>query len=587
MVKFKNKVRRHAQQFSEVEVPNIQRSIFNRSNTHWTSFNAGRIVPVYVDEVIAGDTFDISMSAVGRLTTPIFPTMDGIKIDFHAFFVPFRILWTGWEELCGENKTGAWIPAEKPALVPVYSEASDSDVPVADVVEERSLLDYLGVAPGTKLKGNIPFTVLKERGYYLIYNYWYRDENLQAPIPIDFGDIYKPSIPLGGVKSWKTGSLLKACKPHDYFTSCLPSPQKGNSPLVPIDIADYLPVVTASIDALQPGVSRYFRPLRWLTTDGAADDPKVGELPLSSSQNYALDISGSAVNGTKGLSYAGTTQDTTLDLPLVPANLFAQTNGGSISSATISELRTLFQIQKLYEKDARGGTRYAEMLKAHFGVEVQDYRVQYPEYLGKCSTGMNIYQVPQTSGTTETSPQGNMSGFGYLNLDGKKIFKKSFTEPGYVYVLAVARQYKSYPQGLEKSWTRRDRFDFYYPTLAHISEQPVYNREIYSIGGDAKLNEVFGYQEPWADYRYKPSQVTGGMRVGVTGSFAPYHYADHYSSMPKLSAEWIEDNSAENIDRTLAVPSETSDQFIFNIGFQNRATREMPVYGIPGLVDHF
>ena len=259
---------------------------------------------------------------------------------------------------------------------------------------------------------------------------------------------------------------------------------------------------------------------------------------------------------------------------ITPSNLWADGRGIQATSSTISDLRTAFQLQKLYEKDARGGTRYVEMLKAHFGVEAQDYRLQRPEFLGKMSSTVGIHQVAQTSSSDDTSPQGNVSAFAY-GSGSQGLFTKSFVEHGYIMILAVARQHKTYQQGIDRMWFRRDRFDFYYPTLANISEQPIRNKEIYALGETP--DEVFGYQEAWAGYRYKPSKVSGKMRSGLTDSFDAYHYADYYTAQPVLSDGWIKDNSKANVDRTIAVTSAVSDQIILDVAFNCIATRPMPV----------
>ena len=448
-----------------------------------------------------------------------------------------------------------------PDIVPQYS---------SGVVQSGSIFDYLGVPPGLDLS-KYPVSILPIRFYCRIFNDWFRDQNFQAPT-ISLAGL--PILMPGQPAMIESGSLFPVNKPHDYFSSCLPAPQKGSSQLIPIELNSLIPVITGSTDhsltTLKGGKSS-IASLSWAKQINGSK-PSAGQLSIGADGDYTYSSDEPRGNNLGDI---------------VPRNLFADGRNMNISGSTISDLRTAFQLQKLYERDARSGTRYVEMLKAHFGVDAQDYRLQRTEYLGKLSTKVGIHQVAQTSSTDTTSPQGNVAAFAYANGAGS-LFNKSFVEHGYIMICAVARHKKTYQQGLEKLWSRRDRFDFYYPALANISEQPVKVKEIYALDSNPEAGEaVWGYNEAWADYRYKPSQVTGKMRSGVPGSFAPYHYADYYSTTPTLSDTWLRDNSKANVDRTIAVTSATADQIICDIAFHCKATRPMPVYSIPGMVDHF
>lgn len=547
--------------FAQTVHANIRRSTFLRPNSHKTTFNCGKLVPIYIDEVIPGDSRKIDLKMLSRLSTPLFPTMDDLTLEFYAFFVPNRLVWTGWESLCGDNKTSSWVNNPAPALVPVFTSGTQLS---------KKIGDYYGVVPGATFdETHNPVSCLPYRGYALIKNEWFRDENLQAPIVINTGNSADSDTAVYGPNS----DLLSVNKFHDYFTSALPAPQKGASPLIPIELNQLIPVISGNYHDNNGGAlafrfnnnlqAGYTYPLK--VGNGVAGD--VGYARIQ-------EINGD-INGTDGA---------------VPINLWADArNISQLNSTTISQLRTMFQIQKLYEKDARAGTRYIESLKAHYGVDAGDYRLQRPEFLGHYKTRVGMQSVPQTSSTDSVSPQGNLAAYS-LTVGNSCVVNKLFVEHGYIHIFAVARQVKTYQQGIERFWSRRDRFDFYYPTLAHISEQPIYNREIYALNSGANLSvnsEVFGYQEAWADYRYKPNRVSGQMRSGVTNSLDNWHYADYYESQPVLSDGWITDNSATNVDRTLAVKMSKDDQIRMDCEFLDIATRPMPVYSIPGLVDHF
>lgn len=538
----RNSVKSATQDFSKVVHADVPRSTFRRPSTLVTTMNAGKLVPIYIDEILPGDTFKMSLQHVARLITPLVPVMDNIKLEFFAFFVPNRIVWDNWQKLQGENQTSAWTPSSPPAGVPMY--------PSATPISQGALGDYYGLPVGMNPLHH-PVNVLPFRGYRKIWNDWFRNQNVQAPLTETKGDL------AAGAVSNINMPLQNVNKPHDYFVSCLPAPQKGDSQLIPIELNQLIPVITdiSTHNTIGPGLKMFN------TVSGS---------PASAGN---MEVNLGAVQVQPGSVTAGDS--------IYPGNLWADGSGIVVNGTTISDLRTAFQIQKLYERDARGGTRYVEMLKAHFGVDAGDYRLQRPEFLGHISSYVNINQVEQTSETGIT-PQGNVAAYGHSQGDNF-LFNKSFVEHGFLHIFAVARHNKTYQQGLERFWSRQDRLDYYMPVLAHISEQPVYTKEIYALANNP--NDVFGYQEAWSDYRYKPNRVTGQMREDATPSFEIWHFADRYESAPTLSDTWMQDNSQTNIQRILAV--QTGDQIKLNVRFDLEATRPIPVNSIPGLIDHF
>lgn len=537
----------------------IQRSKFERNSDVKFSFNVGDLVPFYVDEVLPGDTFSIDTSKVVRMQPLVAPIMDNMYLDTYWFFVPNRLVWEHWKEFCGENTQSKWIPSVEYSIPKIRGSVSSSFADNTVVCwRPGDIADYMGIPVCSSavphLTQTIDVSALPFRGYALIWNEFFRDQNLQDPIPIPMGDAleFVDSSEIIGNRICTGSGILKACKYHDYFTSCLPSPQKG--PDVALPLSGLAPVVTGANygNSTGSGDALHFR---------GADGTNVGYL------NYHNDlILGSASDPQDGL---------------VPNNLYAQL--GSASLGTINELRLAFQMQRIYEKDARGGTRYTEILKNHFGVTSPDSRLQRPEYLGGSRVPININQVVQTSSTSNT-PQGNTAAYS-VTADVHSDFTKSFVEHGYIFGLCVARYDHTYQQGLERMWTRSDRFDFYWPSLANIGEQPVYGREIF-CNGSTNDEKVFGYQEAWAEYRYKPNRVAGEMRSNVTNTLDVWHLADDYASAPFLSAEWIvEDDS--NLNRCLAVTEKVSNQLWADIFVKNTSVRPMPIYSIPGLIDHY
>lgn len=536
----------------------IQRSKFLRPSQHKTTMNTGDLVPIYVDEVLPGDTMSMATSAAIRMSTPIYPVMDNASADFYYFFVPSRLVWEHWREFNGENRSTHWEQ-------PTEYEIPQLKAP-AGGWEKGTIADYMGIP--TKI-ANLSINALPMRAYCLIWNEWFRDQNLKDPAMVNLDDTtqagsngseYVTDAQLGG-------KPLKVAKYHDYFTSALPEPQKGPDVMMPLgNIAP----VAGNGNGL--GITDGTDTGTWM------DNHATGGLYQATwihKNKYGEVGTLGAADGLTHRAYIGVTTD--------PKNSGLIADLSQATGATINQLRQAFAIQRLYEKDARGGTRYTEVIRAHFGVISPDGRQQRPEYLGGVSIPINMDQVLQTSGTTETSPQGNTAAYSLTNF-AENMFTKSFTEHGYVIGLCAIRTQHTYQQGLERMWSRKKRFDFYWPSLANIGEQAILNKEIYAQG-TATDDEAFGYQEAWADYRYKPSRVSGAFRSNYEQPLDSWHYADYYKTQPHLSSEWI-DETRENMNRTIAVSDELEDQFIADFYFACNMTRPMPVYSIPGLLDH-
>ncbi|MBE7076823.1 MAG: phage capsid protein [Clostridiales bacterium] len=542
--------------FSQVPKIDIKRSVFDRSTQHKTTFNAGSLIPIFCDEILPGDTFSGHISSVVRMTTPIHPTMDNLYADLYWYSVPARILWEHWKEFNGENNDTFW------------TQETEYEIPQIDSPDggfaKGTIADYLGVPTKVTLKDDHSISHLPFRAVVKCWNDWFRDQNLQTPAFLDIGDSttqgsngsdYVSDAICGGMP-------LPVAKYHDYFTSCLPEPQKGPDVLLPL--GDYSPVITRSEDI--PEQFQTLNGMRLQLSDGSGSVPEANKL-LKVGAGGGLDSS--------------TQSDNTFNGHLQPSNLWADLKNAT--AATISQLRQAFAVQRLYERDARGGTRYTEILKSHFGVSSPDGRLQRSEYLGGARIPINITQVVQTSSTDSVSPQGNTAAYS-LTGNISASFTKSFTEHGYLLCFVCVRNENTYQQGLERMWSRKRRFDFYWPALANISEQPVYNREIYAQG-TSEDDEVFGYQEPWAELRYKPSRVSGAFRSNYERTLDSWHYGDDYDRLPVLGDVFIR-ASKTNVDRTLAVQSDLEDQFIGDFYFNLKSVRPMPVFSVPGLIDH-
>lgn len=497
--------------FSQVPSAEIPRSSFDRSHGYKTTFDAGQLVPIFVDEALPGDTFNLAMTGFGRLATPIFPFMDNLFADVFFFAVPYRLVWDNWQKFNGEqtnpdDSTDYVIPTI--AATPVSGWANSS------------LADYFGIPTAV---ADLETSALPFRAYNLIWNEWFRDQNLQDSVEVPKGDGPDDMVPYG---------LLRRGKRHDYFTSALPWPQKG--PSVDLPLGTSAPVTA----------------------------------PTSAGGNYP-DVNVHTAGGVTNQAFFGIGGVDALQADLSEA-----------TAATINQLRQAFQVQKLYERDARGGTRYTEIIKSHFGVTSPDARLQRPEYLGGGSTPISVSPIPQTS-ESGTTPQGNLAAFGTLGI-GNNGFVKSFTEHCIVIGMVAVRADLTYQQGLNRMWSRQTRWDFYWPALAHIGEQAVLNKEIFAQGTAAD-DDVFGYQERFAEYRYKPSLITGQFRSNYAQSLDVWHLSQDFGALPVLNASFIEDNPP--IDRVVATPDEPD--FLFDAFFRFRCARPMPVYSVPGLIDHF
>ena len=525
----------------------VSRSRFQRNSDNKTTFNTGDLIPVYLDEVLPGDTHQVDVACVMRMATPIFPVMDNAFCDFYFFFVPNRLLWEHWKEFMGENKQTAWTPKTEYSVPQVTAPKGGW--------AEGTLADYLGLP--TKVEG-ISVSALPGRAYGLIYNEWFRNQNVTQPTLVEVTDATTTGKNDGSATNDSAITLakpLKAAKVFDYYTGALPEPQKGEPIALP----------------LSGNAAVYMYQDAKLQTKGTVNKNDTLYLQGGSGAQSSL------YNNNEALAVLGAEApgSTTSDAAYLGADLT------SINAATINQLRQAFQIQKLLEKDARGGTRYREVLREHFGVISPDSRMQIPEYLGGYRLPINVSQVIQTSSTDNTSPLGNTAALSVTTMN-KPMFTKSFTEHGFIMGLAVVRTDQTYQQGIERMWSRTGRYDYYWPVLANIGEQAILNKEIYAQG-NAKDNEAFGYQEAWADYRYKPSKVTGLFRSNAQQSLDAWHYAQDYNALPTLSTDWMEQGEAE-MKRTLAVQSQPD--FIADFYFMNKTTRCMPVYSIPGLIDH-
>lgn len=540
--------RNNERHFNQIPQMKASRTRFNRDQTILTTFDAGKLIPFYVDEVLPGDTFSVDTAAIIRMTTPKYPVMDDSFIDFYYFFCPNRILWDNFKHFMGEVEETPWMPTKAYSVPQIKINGTNAE----PAPNERSILDYMGVP--TKVKKPFSINALPIRAYVKIWNEFFRDENVDnaavlktddADVNYEFGD--ENSIQKAENNAYKGGNLLPVNKFHDYFTSCLPYPQRG--PDVTIPLSGLYPVELRKVNATEPQTTIFLR-------------------------------DNSTIDGGGGGAATVTGYDAQTGSQMKQGNLYANLTGDPTAKgaeATVNKLRQTISVQQYYEALARGGSRYREQTQALWNVTISDKTVQVPEYLGGGRYHVNINQIVQTA-ENDKSPLGETGAMSVTPIN-ESSFTKSFEEHGFVIGVCCVRHNRSYQQGLERFWSREDRLDYYVPQFANIGEQPVKKKEI-MLTGEASDEETFGYQEAWADYRMKPNRVSGLMRSNATGTLDFWHYGDYYESVPTLSQEWMEEGKKE-IARTLVVEDEP--QFFGAIRIANKTTRRMPLYSVPGL----
>nr|DAI18632.1 MAG TPA: Capsid protein [Microviridae sp.] len=551
-------IRVNQSHFAMIPQANIRRSVFDRSHVYKTTFNEGQLIPYFVDEVIPGDTFTLNPVEFCRLATPVVPFMDNIYIESFFFFVPSRLVYDKWVNLCGEQEN----PEDSTDyLVPTVSLTGDMT---------NKLPDYMGIACASGTFNNVSVNCLPFRCYWTIWNEWFREENLQKSVKVSKGETNTVFEPMGqstanpnygmpsGVTNWYDPAPRG--KRYDYFTGALPWPQKGPAVDLPIGGTGQLDISGASLIGPSYSIGAGH--------SGQTQSTLFGFGPSFSEELYQTSTYVSGKANADSATFSN-------------VSISGQAQMSNLSAVTINSLRQAFMLQRYYEIDARGGTRYTEKLQAHFGVTNPDARLQRPEFLGSHSSMMNINPVTQTSSTDSTTPQGNLAAYG-LNAQRYHAFTKSFSEFGYVIGLINVRADLTYQQGVNKMWLRSDVLDFYWPSFAHLGEQAIQNIEIYCQGNDED-KKVFGYQERYAEYRYKPSLITGQFRSTYKEPLDIWHLSQKFATLPTLSDEFIQDHPP--ISRVVAVPS--YPHFLLDVKFNLKCIRPMPMYGIPGMMGHF
>lgn len=564
--------------FNQIPKTYVSRSRFKRDQNVKLTFDAGKLIPFYVDEVLPGDTFSVDTIGLVRMTTPIVPVMDNCYLDVYYFFVPNRIVWDNWKEFCGENTAEAWAQRKVYSVpqinigVGTIDKDHKTQTKANATPAENSILDYMGIPTKIntgEVNDKLSINALPVRGYVKIWNEWFRDQNLDDPVPENTGDDPVDNNAHTGT-GWTQTKLnelamigdecLPVNKFHDYFTSCLPAPQKG--PEVTIPMTGNAPIYWADRDDNPLTIQDLKNNGLWTDTGYLSRTlNKMMTQDYDKTTEKARAVLGSVGSGTK------LGEQMTADL-------------SSVTAATINELRQAFAVQHYYEAMARGGSRYREIIRSVFGTLISDKTVQIPEYLGGGRYMINVSQVIQTSESGKT-PQGNPGAVSVTPFN-ENSFTKSFEEHGFVIGVCCVRHDRTYQQGLERFWSRKDTLDFYYPQFANIGEQAVKVKEVYCDSGNPSSanEEVFGYQEAWSEYRMKPNRVSGLFRSNAVGTLDSWHYADNYDKRPYLSDEWLKEGKAE-IQRTLAVQDEP--QFIADFLIKNTTTRPMPLYSVPGL----
>lgn len=565
------------------QVPNLEitRSRFKRDQDIKLTFDAGQLIPFYVDEVLPGDTFSIDNVGLIRMSTPIFPVMDNCYLDYYYFFCPNRILWEHWKEFMGEVTDEPWVQGTEYTVpqLKIKGGTAENKFPM-----ENSILDYMGIP--TKIigeTGELDVNALPVRAYVKIWNEWFRDQNVDNPAinsnkdaDVNYKDSGKDAT-LETIlqEAYTGGRTLPINRFHDYFSSTMPSPQRstesvtipmlGNAPIYGYKEKELINKWQSSVSNQASEITGAYK-----TYENAVNGSKTiitsTKTNLPKPLQFTTDFVGRESDFlNKGIAYMG-----------------ADLSG--VTGATINQLRQAFQVQKYFEELARGGSRYREQIYSLFRTRISDKTVQIPEYLGGDRIMINMSQVVQTSGTTDVSPQGNVSAMSVTGF-GKSAFTKSFEEHGFVIGVCCVRHDHTYQQGLERMFSRKNKLDYYFPVFANLGEQAVLKKELYAQGTETD-EEAFGYQECWADYRMKPNRICGAFRSNATGTLDSWHYGDNYTRAPALSQEWMKEGSAE-IARTLAVENKVNEpQFIADILVKNTTVRPMPMYSVPGLIDH-